>query len=203
MTNRDYIMNISVKDFINEYCLQVGYTEKDFVRLMILFKADDDRVNEWLDSEMIGGRKLTNAERIKSRSIEELTYFLAVKFSKNVMIVLLICIALVTVVAKEQLRNGLKVRCWTMREILFRGKDSITKSWVYGALVQQQDDPLKEKAFIISYSNYQFGDFQKRLCMKLTLKLLVSVLGLVIRTATRYLKAISSVWTIGYHHVCR
>ena len=33
--------------------------------------------------------------------------------------------------------------------------------------------------------------------MKLTLKLLVSVLGLVIRTATRYLKAISSVWTIG------
>lgn len=48
-----------------------------------------------------------------------------------------------------------------MREILFRGKDSITKSWVYGALVQQQDDPLKEKAFIISYSNYQFGDFSE------------------------------------------
>lgn len=47
------------------------------------------------------------------------------------------------------------------REILFRGKDSITKSWVYGALVQQQDDPLKEKAFIISYSNYQFGDFSE------------------------------------------
>lgn len=36
MTNRDYIMNISVKDFINEYCLLVGYTEKDFVRLMNL-----------------------------------------------------------------------------------------------------------------------------------------------------------------------
>ena len=48
-----------------------------------------------------------------------------------------------------------------MREILFRGKDSITKSWVYGALVQQQDNPLKEKAFIISYSNYQFGDFSE------------------------------------------
>lgn len=48
-----------------------------------------------------------------------------------------------------------------MREILFRGKDSITKRWVYGALVQQQDDPLKEKAFIISYSNYQFGDFSE------------------------------------------
>lgn len=48
-----------------------------------------------------------------------------------------------------------------MREILFRGKDSITKSWVYEALVQQQDDPLKEKAFIISYSNYQFGDFSE------------------------------------------
>ena len=48
-----------------------------------------------------------------------------------------------------------------MREILFRGKDSITKSWVYGALVQQQDDPLKEKAFIISYSNYKFGDFSE------------------------------------------
>lgn len=72
MTNRDYIMNISVKDFINEYCLPVGYTEKDFVRLMILFKADDDRVNEWLDSEMIGGRKLTNAERIKSMNVEAL-----------------------------------------------------------------------------------------------------------------------------------
>lgn len=48
-----------------------------------------------------------------------------------------------------------------MREILFRGKDSITKRWVYGALVQQQDDPLKEKAFIISYSNYKFGDFSE------------------------------------------
>lgn len=48
-----------------------------------------------------------------------------------------------------------------MREILFRGKDSITKRWVYGALVQQQDDPLREKAFIISYSNYQFGDFSE------------------------------------------
>lgn len=48
-----------------------------------------------------------------------------------------------------------------MREILFRGKDSITKRWVYGALVQQQGNPLKEKAFIISYSNYQFGDFSE------------------------------------------
>lgn len=48
-----------------------------------------------------------------------------------------------------------------MREILFRGKDSITKRWVYGALVQQQDGLLKEKAFIISYSNYQFGDFSE------------------------------------------
>lgn len=48
-----------------------------------------------------------------------------------------------------------------MREILFRGKDRITKRWVYGALVQQQDDPLREKAFIISYSNYQFGDFSE------------------------------------------
>jgi uncharacterized phage protein (TIGR01671 family) len=48
-----------------------------------------------------------------------------------------------------------------MREIVFRGKDSITKRWVYGALVQQQDDPLREKAFIISYSNYQFGDFSE------------------------------------------
>lgn len=48
-----------------------------------------------------------------------------------------------------------------MREILFRGKDSITKSWVYGALVQQQDDPLKEKTLIISYSNYQYGDFSE------------------------------------------
>lgn len=60
MTNREYIMNISVRDFINQFCLSVGYNEIDFVRLMILFKADDDRVNEWLDSEMIGSRKLTN-----------------------------------------------------------------------------------------------------------------------------------------------
>lgn len=81
MTNRDYIMNISVKDFINEYCLPVGYTEKDFVRLMILFKADDDRVNKWLNSEMIGSRILTNAERIKSRSIEELADF----FSREIL----------------------------------------------------------------------------------------------------------------------
>lgn len=48
-----------------------------------------------------------------------------------------------------------------MREIVFRGKDIDNKGWVYGALVQQQDDPLKEKAFIISYSNYQFGDFSE------------------------------------------
>lgn len=48
-----------------------------------------------------------------------------------------------------------------IREILFRGKDSITKSWVYGALVQQQDDPLREKTLIISYSNYQYGDFSE------------------------------------------
>lgn len=76
MTNRDYIMNISVKDFINEYCLPVGYTEKDFVRLLILFKADNEKINKWLDSEMIGGRKLTNAERIKSMTTDELTIFL-------------------------------------------------------------------------------------------------------------------------------
>lgn len=83
MTNRDYIMNISVKDFINEYCLPVGYTEKDFVRLMILFKADDDRVNKWLNSEMIGSRILTNAERIKSRSIEELADFFSREIFKK------------------------------------------------------------------------------------------------------------------------
>lgn len=83
MTNRDYIMNISVKDFINEYCLLVGYTEKDFVRLMILFKADDDRVNKWLNSEMIGSRILTNAERIKSMSIEELADFFSREIFKK------------------------------------------------------------------------------------------------------------------------
>lgn len=116
MTNRDYIMNISVKDFINEYCLLVGYTEKDFVRLMILFKADDDRVNKWLNSEMIGSRILTNAERIKSRSIEELADFFSREIFKNVRIALLICIALVTVVAKKQLRSGLKVRLEPMNE---------------------------------------------------------------------------------------
>ena len=116
MTNRDYIMNISVKDFINEYCLLVGYTEKDFVRLMILFKADDDRVNKWLNSEMIGSRILTNAERIKSRSIEELADFFSHEIFKNVRIALLICIALVTVVAKKQLRSGLKVRLEPMNE---------------------------------------------------------------------------------------
>lgn len=75
MTNRDYIMNISVKDFINEYCLPVGYTEEDFVRLMILFKADNEKIHKWLDGEMIGGRKLTNAERIKSMSLEEMAAF--------------------------------------------------------------------------------------------------------------------------------
>lgn len=55
----------------------VGYNEIDFVRLMILFKADDDRVNEWLDSEMIGSRKLTNAELIKASNIEEMAQILA------------------------------------------------------------------------------------------------------------------------------
>lgn len=48
-----------------------------------------------------------------------------------------------------------------MREIAFRGKDINNKGWVYGALVQQQDDPLREKTLIISYSNYQYGDFSE------------------------------------------
>lgn len=48
-----------------------------------------------------------------------------------------------------------------MREIVFRGKDIDNKGWVYGALVQQQDDPLREKPLIISYSNYQYGDFSE------------------------------------------
>lgn len=48
-----------------------------------------------------------------------------------------------------------------MREIVFRGKDINNKGWVYGALVQQQDNPLREKTLIISYSNYQFGDFSE------------------------------------------
>lgn len=48
-----------------------------------------------------------------------------------------------------------------MREIVFRGKDINNKGWVYGALVQQQDDPLREKTLIISYSNYQYGDFSE------------------------------------------
>lgn len=48
-----------------------------------------------------------------------------------------------------------------MREIVFRGKDIDNKGWVYGALVQQQDDPLREKTLIISYSNYQYGDFSE------------------------------------------
>lgn len=77
MTNLEYIMNISVRDFINQFCLSVGYNEIDFVRLMILFKADDDRVNEWLDSEMIGSRKLTNAELIKASNVDEMAQILA------------------------------------------------------------------------------------------------------------------------------
>lgn len=48
-----------------------------------------------------------------------------------------------------------------MREIVFRGKDINNKGWGYGALVQQQDDPLREKTLIISYSNYQYGDFSE------------------------------------------
>lgn len=48
-----------------------------------------------------------------------------------------------------------------MREIVFRGKEINNKGWVYGALVQQQDDPLREKTLIISYSNYQYGDFSE------------------------------------------
>ena len=48
-----------------------------------------------------------------------------------------------------------------MREIVFRGKDINNKGWVYVALVQQQDDPLREKTLIISYSNYQYGDFSE------------------------------------------
>lgn len=48
-----------------------------------------------------------------------------------------------------------------MREIVFRGKDINNKGWVYGALVQQQDNPLREKTLIISYSNYQYGDFSE------------------------------------------
>lgn len=48
-----------------------------------------------------------------------------------------------------------------MREIVFRGKDIDNKGWVYGALVQQQGHPLGEKTLIISYSNYQHGDFSE------------------------------------------
>lgn len=48
-----------------------------------------------------------------------------------------------------------------MREIVFRGKDIDNKGWVYGALVQQQGHPLGEKTFIISYLNYQHGDFSE------------------------------------------
>ena len=39
---------------------------------MILFKADNEKIHKWLDGEMIGGRKLTNAERIKSMNVEAL-----------------------------------------------------------------------------------------------------------------------------------
>lgn len=48
-----------------------------------------------------------------------------------------------------------------MREIVFRGKDIDNKGWVYGALVQQQGHPAGEKTLIISYSNYQHGDFSE------------------------------------------
>lgn len=69
-----------------------------------------------------------------------------------------------------------------MREIVFRGKDINNKGWVYGALVQQQDDPLREKTLIISYSNYQYGDFSEAVIHEVDPKTVGQYTGLVDKT---------------------
>ena len=77
----------------------------------------------------------------------------------------------------------------------FRGKDINNKGWVYGALVQQQDDPLREKTLIISYSNYQYGDFSEAVIHEVDPETVGQYTGFVDKNGKK--------WTIGYHHVCR
>ena len=77
-----------------------------------------------------------------------------------------------------------------MREIVFRGKDINNKGWVYGALVQQQDDPLREKTLIISYSNYQYGDFSEAVIHEVDPETADNIQALSIKTVRKYLRAI-------------
>lgn len=72
-----------------------------------------------------------------------------------------------------------------MREIVFRGKDIDNKGWVYGALVQQQGHPLGEKTLIISYSNYQHGDFSEAVIHEVDSATVGQYTGLVDKNGNR------------------
>lgn len=76
-----------------------------------------------------------------------------------------------------------------MREILFRGKGINDKEWRYGFYTEQQGYPYITPDGVAMY------EIDANTAGQYT--------GFVDKMARKYLRAISSVWTTGYPHVCR